>query len=91
VALPLGSWAERSGLLVNVDGIVQEIRRVGAVGPADLMPLVEFLEEVLLELDPAYEVKGREGIVAELAAVGGLAGLDFPTVHEDRTPVGGGI
>jgi NADH-quinone oxidoreductase subunit G len=68
VAFPYGSWAERTGLLVNVDGIVQEIRRSRDAGPRDLISAVEVLEEVLVEVDPSVEARGRAGLLERLRA-----------------------
>ena len=73
VAFPHGSWAERDGVMLNVDGIAQTLQRNPSVGPPGLMPLVEVLEEILLERDSSYEVLGRDGILARLGANEGLA------------------
>jgi NADH-quinone oxidoreductase subunit G len=86
---PYGTWAERDGLLVNVDGIVQEIRRAADIGPPDLVPAVEILEEILLELDPSYEVLGRAGIVAALAGGPRFAGRAVPEIGAGRGVAGG--
>jgi NADH-quinone oxidoreductase subunit G len=82
VAFPFGSWAERDGLLVNVDGVVQEIRRAAGVGPRDLVPSLDVLEELLLGLDEAYEAVGRAGVVEEVRALPAFAGTTFPPVVE---------
>jgi NADH-quinone oxidoreductase subunit G len=78
VVLPLGSWAERDGLLVNVDGVIQEMRRSRATGPRDLPQLVDVLEEIRLELDEEAEPYGRDGIVAALKALPGFSDSTFP-------------
>jgi NADH-quinone oxidoreductase subunit G len=89
VAFPFGSWAERDGLLVNVDGIVQEIRRLGAVGPQDVLSALEVVEEILLELDAAYEPAGRAGLVAEIRALPAFQKARFPRAETAGAPVGG--
>jgi len=85
VAFPFGSFAERDGVLVNVDGIAQALRRSPAVGPADLMPAVDVLEEVLLEVGADHEPLGRAGVLARLAGDAAFAGTPLPAA--DGTPV----
>src|SRR5262245_4357005 len=58
VVFPLATWAEKDGFVVNVDGIVQPIRKAGGVGPRDLAQPADFLEEVRLEVDPAADPMG---------------------------------
>jgi hypothetical protein len=78
VAFPLGTWAERDGVLLNVDGIAQEIRRNRSAGPPGLLSAVEVLEEVLLALGTGREPVGRSGILAALAALPALSGVVLP-------------
>ncbi len=90
MAFPLGTWAERDGVLLNIDGIAQAIRRNPSAGPPDLLPLVEILEEILLERDSAYVVLGREGILARLAeVVDGLKDAGLPQGAVAEATVGG--
>jgi NADH-quinone oxidoreductase subunit G len=86
VAFPMGSWAERDGLVVNVDGIVQEIRRARGAGPRDLKQPFDVLEDLRLELDPEAEPYGREGVVEALKALPGFAGVAFPAARFAAVP-----
>ena len=81
VVLPLPSWAEKDGLVVNVDGIVQETRRARSAGPQGLLPTIDLLEEVILEMDPDAEPLGRAGILDALRALPAFAGKAFPEVE----------
>jgi NADH-quinone oxidoreductase subunit G len=85
VVLPLPSWAEKDGLMVNVDGIVQPIRRARSVGP-DLLPSAEVLEEILLEIDPDAEALGRRGVVDAIRALPAFAKTAFPEVELAPAP-----
>jgi len=86
VVFPLATWAEKDGLLVNVDGIVQEIVRARGVGPRDLRAPAQVLEEILLELDATAEPLGREGAVAALRALPAFAGSSFPALSLAPAP-----
>jgi NADH-quinone oxidoreductase subunit G len=88
VAFPFGSWAERDGLLVNVDGIVQAIRRGMTVGPRELMPATEVLEELVLELDRTRTPLGREGVLDALRENAHVAKAGLPDLERStRTHV----
>jgi NADH-quinone oxidoreductase subunit G len=88
VAFPFGSFAERDGLIVNVDGIVQEQRRAVGVGPSVLPASVDVLEEVLLALDPAYDAGGRAGILRSLQGLDAFRGKPFPAPRGAAASVG---
>lgn len=75
VVFPLGTFAEREGVLLNHAGRPQWLRRNPGAGPLGLVPAVEVLEELLLEVDPAYRWRGAAALRAELAARPGLDGL----------------
>lgn len=79
VVFPLPSWAERDGLLANVDGVVQPIRRCRAVGPRDLRAPIEVLEELRLALDAAATPWTHADVVAALRAAA-PGGLELPDV-----------
>jgi NADH-quinone oxidoreductase subunit G len=81
VVFPLGSWAERDGLLVNIDGLVQSMERNAGIGP-NLASLIELLEEVLGELDPDYDWLGRDGVLEQIRALPAFAGVPFPAGYE---------
>ena len=81
VALPYGSWAERDGLMVNVDGRVQEMRRLAAVGSPDLLAADEALEELLLELDADCAPRGRDGVRDALRALPAFAAAPWPVAE----------
>jgi NADH-quinone oxidoreductase subunit G len=82
VVFPLGTWAERDGLLVNADGRLQEMRANGAIGPGNLTAAVEVLEDLLGELDPERDWRGQEGLRAELRAHDAFADVEFPAARE---------
>ena len=86
VVFPLPSWAERDGLLMNVDGIVQAIRRCGAAGPRDQRQPLGVLEEILLTLDEGALPLGHEGVIEALRASPGLAGAKLPDVRFAAAP-----
>ena len=88
VAFPFGTWAERDGLLMNVDGIVQAIERNQGVGPSNLTPPVEVLEELLGEVAADYEWRGREGLLAALVAHPAFAGIAIPVAVAGTVEVG---
>jgi NADH-quinone oxidoreductase subunit G len=78
VALPFGSFAEKDGVVVNVDGIAQELGRNPAVGPPDLVPCHDVLEEILLEMKvPDYEPLGRAGVLDTVRALPAFKDLDW--------------
>lgn len=77
VAFPYGTWAERGGLLLNADGIVQEIRPAAQVGPGNLMSEIEVLEQLCFELDAEYAPRDRGDILSALAT-GALAEAGVP-------------
>ena len=80
VVFPLPTWAEKDGLLVNVDGRVQPVRRSRAVGPRDLRAPTAVMEEVRLALDPTAEPRDHAGLHAALRAVPAVAALGLPDV-----------
>ena len=75
---PLGSFAERDGLTVNVDGLVQTLQRNPDIGPDNLPVAIEVLEEILGELDAGYAWRGRAGVVAAIQGQAKFAKVDFP-------------
>jgi NADH-quinone oxidoreductase subunit G len=81
VVFPLPSWAEKDGLLVNVDGIVQATRRSPACGPRDLRSARSVLEELRLSLDPTAEPWSHNDVVAAIAASPSFSGVPFPSVR----------
>jgi NADH dehydrogenase/NADH:ubiquinone oxidoreductase subunit G len=81
VVFPLGSWAERDGLLVNTEGYIQRINRNAGIGPDNLADACEVLEELLGEIDDGYDWRGRDGIVAAIQALPKFAESDFPAVQ----------
>lgn len=81
VAFPLGSWAEREGVLLNVAGIAQEIRRNPSVGPPDLLPLIDVLEDLLHEMGTGHEWLGRAGLLDALRTRPAFADVDLPVPH----------
>ncbi len=87
VAFPLPTWAERDGLLVNVDGIVQQQTEARA-GPArsGLRSLVDVLEELRVELDAGAEPLGREGAVEAIRALEAFRGVAFPSIATAPPP-----
>jgi len=88
VVFPLGSFAERDGLLVNIDGLVQALERNPAIGP-NLAVFIELLEDILGELDEGYEWRGRAGVLAEIRALPAFSGVAFPAgVAVDAAEVG---
>jgi NADH-quinone oxidoreductase subunit G len=88
VAFPLGSWAERDGLLMNVDGLVQATERNPGVGPTTLTPPIELLEDLIGDLDDSYDWQGRDGIIAGLQAHEGFAKATFPASAPAPAEVG---
>jgi NADH-quinone oxidoreductase subunit G len=87
VVFPLGSWAERDGLMVNCDGIVQEMRRLRAAGPRDHRQAFDVLEEVRLEIDRQAEPFGRAGVVEALKGLSAFAGTTFPAARFAPAPL----
>ena len=79
VAFPLGSWAEREGILVNIDGLAQRMDRNPGIGPDNLPVLVEVLEEILMELDGDYAWRGIDGVRASIAALPAFSKVALPT------------
>jgi NADH-quinone oxidoreductase subunit G len=88
VVFPMPSWAERDGLLVNCDGIVQAMQRNPGIGPPDLMAPVELLEEILGELDDGYDWRGRDGVIVSIRARSEFAGVPFPVDEPRAAEVG---
>jgi len=82
VVFPLPSSAERDGLLVNCDGVIQSIERNAAIGPNNLAAPSDVLEDLLGELDEAYEWRGRDGLVAAIRARPAFAKVAFPAGFE---------
>ncbi len=81
VVFPLPTWAERDGLLANVDGIVQPIRRCRAAGPRDLRAPLDVLEEIRLGLDAAATPWTHADVVAAVRGAVAPAGLAVPDVE----------
>ncbi len=90
VVFPWGTWAERDGLLVNCDGIVQAIHRNPAVGPNNLAVPIELLEDILGELDDGYAWRGRDGVLASIRALPNFSKVEFPAGFEETAGVGAG-
>jgi NADH-quinone oxidoreductase subunit G len=87
VVLPLATWAEKDGFLVNVDGIVQRIRRAAGVGPRDVPQPVALLEALLSEVDPAEEPLDRDEILAAIREeVPAFRDVAFPAVRPTPPP-----
>jgi NADH-quinone oxidoreductase subunit G len=86
VVFPLATWAEKDGFLVNVDGIVQAIRRAGGAGPKGLMQPFDVLEEVRLEANPDALALGRDGVIDAIRALPAFAGVPFPAVRFGPPP-----
>jgi NADH-quinone oxidoreductase subunit G len=86
VVLPLATWAEKDGLFVNEDGIVQPVRRASGVGPRDLPQPGAMLEALLAELDPEHAPTGREGVVAAIRALPAFEGVPFPAFRTVAPP-----
>ena len=92
VAFPLPSWAERDGLLVNVDGIVQEQKKARGVGPQHLRSPVDVLDEIRIEMaiggasESDGEPFGRSGAVAAIRALPAFGGFVFPTLRSAPPP-----
>jgi NADH-quinone oxidoreductase subunit G len=82
VVLPLATWAEKDGLFVNVDGIVQRVRRAAGVGPRDLPDPLAVLEGLLFEASPDEEPWGRLAVVDALRALPAFESTRFPRVAE---------
>ncbi len=82
VVFPLPSSAERNGLLVNCDGIVQAISSNTAIGPNNLADPIELIEDILGELDDGYDWRGRDGVLASIRALPAFAKVDFPAGYE---------
>ncbi len=81
VVFPFGSSAERDGLFVNTDGRVQVAQRNPGIGPDNLTPPYELLEEILGELDAGYDWHGRDGIVAAIQAQPAFAKISLPAAQ----------
>ncbi len=89
VAFPFGSWAERDGTLVNVDGIAQRIRRLPEAGPYDLMAADDVLEEILIGLAQGYEASAEpDGVLAQVRALAGASDIDWSAVASTPKTVG---
>jgi NADH-quinone oxidoreductase subunit G len=86
VVFPLGSWAEKDGFVVNVDGIVQAVRRAGGVGPRDLVQAVDVLEEIRLEAHDDATPLGRDAVVDAIRALPAFDGVPFPPVRFGPPP-----
>ena len=79
VAFPFGSFAERSGRLVNLDGRVQRLHATAEAGPTGVQSLADLVREILFELDTTYTpladggAEGQaEGVVATAASPAGV-------------------
>lgn len=72
VAFPFGSWAERTGLMVNSDGRTQEMRAAAQVGPGNLLEAFAVLEELTGELNPDHAPRSAAALreIVTGAAVG---------------------
>ena len=79
VVFPMPSWAERDGLLVNCDGLVQAMEHNPGIGPSNLTAPVELLEELIGEVDEGYDWRGRDGVLASIRAQQAFADVSFPT------------
>ncbi|MDJ0973899.1 MAG: 2Fe-2S iron-sulfur cluster-binding protein [Planctomycetota bacterium] len=90
VAFPYGSWAERSGLLVNVDGRVQELRAARQVGPGNLSPAFALMEELTGELDGNHVPRDRGELVAAVKNEKAFAEVAFPAGVAAGQTVGAG-
>jgi hypothetical protein len=62
---------------VNVDGIVQEIRRSRDTGPRDLLPATELLDEILVELGGSAS-GGRPALLERVRSHPAFAGKEIP-------------
>jgi NADH-quinone oxidoreductase subunit G len=80
VVLPLATWAEKDGLFVNVDGIVQRARRAAGVGPRDLPDPLSVLDALLAETAPDEEPWSRLAVVDAVRALPAFADARFPAV-----------
>ncbi len=78
VAFPYGSFAERDGLLVNVDGRVQRLRSSKEAGPGAVQPLPAVIQELALDLDATRDVLTAEEIDDRLRADPALSALVWP-------------
>jgi NADH-quinone oxidoreductase subunit G len=89
VAFPYGSFAERDGLLMNVDGRVQALRAVPQAGVGNLMPAYEILEQIGFELDATRRPRDREALLEAVRSASGMKGVAFPEGRATET-VGAG-
>jgi NADH-quinone oxidoreductase subunit G len=96
VVFPLGTWAERDGWVVNVDGRVQVQRNCAQVGPQPLTTLVDLLDELLQEVKPTYEARDLATLRAALRALPALKDFVWDGVEASaaamphQPPVSGG-
>ena len=78
VAFPHGSFAERDGFLMNIDGRIQSLKSSPEAGPAAVLPFHEVAQEVLRELDHGHEPLNRTELIAALQALPALAKATWP-------------
>jgi NADH-quinone oxidoreductase subunit G len=78
VAFPYGSWAEREGIYVNVDGIAQHARALPSAGAGQIESAPTVVEEILLEMRASYDAVGREGLVDRLQAMVAFKDIELP-------------
>jgi NADH-quinone oxidoreductase subunit G len=88
VAFPYGSWAERDGVVVNVDGIPQRLRSLASAGPGGLLSAVDLAEEILLEMDRGYDAAGSEGVLARVQALPAFSAIELPGAEGAGRTVG---
>ncbi|MGE0190945.1 MAG: 2Fe-2S iron-sulfur cluster-binding protein [Planctomycetota bacterium] len=87
VAFPFGSFAERDGWLVNVDGRVQRLRSTDEAGPPAVQPFPAVAQELLLDLDARYDVLDDAALEARLRATPGVADLSWPFAAREPAEV----
>ena len=83
VVFPHGSFAERDGLLMNIDGLVQGLQANPSIGPGNLLPTLEILEEIHGELSGDHIPRRRADLVRTLVDT---AAIDAATWAEGLKP-----
>jgi NADH-quinone oxidoreductase subunit G len=86
VVFPMPTWAERDGLLVNVDGIVQPIRRSRAAGPKGMRQPAAVMEEIRLGLSADAQPWTHDDVVAAVRALPAFQDVAFPQVEFGPAP-----
>jgi NADH-quinone oxidoreductase subunit G len=89
VVFPLPTFVEKDGWLANVDGRVQALVRSPQAGPQALMPAVEALDELLLEVGSPAGGRTHAEVRAELRAAPALAALTWADVDAAARSDGG--